>query len=443
MTPHLNEEALVDLLEQSDPDPHIAECVECRESLEEYRAITTCLGQEAAWDLRVLKDEPVPQTIANLRAFADGMRAEDEAAVPFVAELIAGPREEWMPRLLADAKYRTAGVVRKLMEASDKAVDVMPPDALEITALSTEIADKLDPSAYSSDTVMKLRGNAWRDRGYCFYQCSQFRESLDAIKRASALLKDTFVAEYDLARLGILHALVERALDNLGDATMAARESFKTFSDFGETNRLASAAMAESQVLWKSGKTGHALRGLLDVVARFSPTDDDTHARLFANIAWFYHELDNSELALHYYELAKFSSQADGDEVTQLRIDWNIAVLIGRSGNVSEGERRLMPIIKKFEQIGLLSEAAQAGLDLAEFCLAGNRHEEVEALCLKASQFYSEVGLPLTQRALTALAFLREVTLARQLTTTKLRHVRSYLSRLGAQPDLLFVPPPS
>jgi hypothetical protein len=224
---------------------------------------------------------------------------------------------------------------------------------------------------------------------------------------------------------------------------MAARESFKTFSDFGETNRLASAAMAESQVLWKSGKTGHALRGLLDVVARFSPTDDDTHARLFANIAWFYHELDNSELALHYYELAKFSSQADGDEVTQLRIDWNIAVLIGRSGNVSEGERRLMPIIKKFEQIGLLSEAAQAGLDLAEFCLAGNRHEEVEALCLKASQFYSEVGLPLTQRALTALAFLREVTLARQLTTTKLRHVRSYLSRLGAQPDLLFVPPPS
>src|SRR5205807_5908661 len=110
-----------------------------------------------------------------------------------------------------------------------------------------------------------------------------------------------------LARIGILGALAYRTLDDLDSAAAAARESINTFSDFGETNRVASAAMAESQVLWKGGDTSRALQGLLKIVARFSPTDDDTHARLFANIAWYYRELDESNLALHYYELAKFS----------------------------------------------------------------------------------------------------------------------------------------
>src|SRR5205823_4058245 len=122
-----------------------------------------------------------------------------------------------------------------------------------------------DPNAYPSDTVMKLRGNAWRDRGYCLYQCSQFRESLAAIKRASALLKDTFVAEYDLARAGIVRSLAQRAFDDFGAAAESARRSAGGFEAFGDVNRLIAAQIVEAQATWKRGDPKGALSALLRV----------------------------------------------------------------------------------------------------------------------------------------------------------------------------------
>ena len=59
--------------------------------------IADALCYQEAWDRPAA--EPVRATITNLRAFADRMTDEDSRAETILQELLAGSREEWMPRL--------------------------------------------------------------------------------------------------------------------------------------------------------------------------------------------------------------------------------------------------------------------------------------------------------------------------------------------------------
>lgn len=439
MMAHYDDDAFLALLDAPEPDPHIAECAECRMQLDEYRAVTSSLADASVWNTRPLDESPNPQTIANLRAFATAQRTDDEAADPLVAELLAGPREEWMPRLLANDSYRTAGVVRKLMEASDKAIDVMPPDALEISALATEIADKLDPTAYPSDTVMKLRGNAWRDRGYCLYLCSRFGDALAATTHANACFKVTS-CEYDGARVGIVASLVLRAFDRLDEAMAVAALSRTRFAAYGDAKRLVSATIAQAQTSWRQGETRAALAELKEVLSIFPEIDEDTHARVLSNMAWLYTELGDSETALALAEAGRFNRNAD--ETDDLRLRWNVAIVLARNGMREEARRRYRELMHEFESRAMLSEAAQVALCLAEVYLVDEQFDDVAELCRGVVACYVGAGVPTSGRALTALAYLQEAAVARRVKTTEVSYVREYLGRLNAEPTLFFAPPP-
>jgi len=436
MNAHYDDDALIALLDTPD-DPHIAECADCRASFEEYQAVTSSLGDNSVWNFRPLNEEPNRQTIANLQSFASAMRAEDEAATPLVAELLAGPREEWMPRLLANEKYRTAGVVRALMEASDKAIDVMPPDALEISALATEIADKLDPKMYPSDTVMKLRGNAWRDRGYCLYRCSHFAESTRALNVSNQILSEVVVADYDIARLGIARAVLERSFESFRSASRIAERSVSTFRSHGDTNRMVSAALASAQAKWKSGSSHEALNDLLALSA-LDAVDADTQSRLFITVAAIHRDLGDEEAAITYFTQARF---ANGDSnCNELLIQWSIAILLSRVGAGDQAEKALLQLSKSFEALGLYSEAVQVGLNLAELYLQSGRHSSVEVVCRRAIDFYTRGGLSMTERVLTAFGYLHESARQRRTTPATVREVRRFLS---GEAIVLALPPSS
>jgi len=441
---HYDEAALVALLDSpgAESDIHLVECADCRRSFEEYQAVTSCLGEQAVWDLRVLKEDPVPQTIQNIRAFADRMRDEDAAALPLVAELLAGPREQWMPRLQSDPKYRTAGVVRKLMEASDKAIDVMPPDALEISALATEIADHLDPTTYPSDTVMKLRGNAWRDRGFCLSYSGLPHEATRAIGNASAILASVPIADYEVARLGIVAALNHRALDSFDDALAVSRANLRTFSRFADLDRFAAASMAQAHTLVKVGRAREALQSLLRVLSFADALSDDYRARLFSNIAYCYRESGEPHNAARYFDIA-VRSLSDGQSETEgLRLAWNVAILLANEGFESEAERRLLGLVTEFEHRNMSSEAILVRLDLVETYLRLERYDEVVMICRDALAFFDRVGVADTTRARTALGYLHEAAAQRILTRKAVKSVRAYFRALPVQPNLIFAPPP-
>jgi tetratricopeptide (TPR) repeat protein len=442
---HYEDEALIALMETDRDrlDAHLPSCPQCAEKLESFRMIADALEEQDVWDTREVPEGPVPATIAALRSFADRMSLEDSQAETILRELLAGPREEWMPRLRLHPEWRTAGVVRKLIEGTVPVMMTMPPDALEMTALSTEIADHLDPTAFQSDTVMRLRGSAWRDRAYTLFYVGHFVDSVAATERAELNFQACVVDEYDRARVSIVKALSLRAMENIAVAMTEVRSSGDAFVRFGDLTRLASARITESHLLFSKGEYEEA-RKLLEPLERSirDGGDAQTHARLLGNLGSIYAKLGRIEDALTSHE-ASASLHADLGNVTEFtRARWEVADILAAAGRHDQALSRYEQLKRTFGDLGMTSEAALVGLGMAELLILRGEFSAVEEICRSAMRSFEAAGISYTARALTALAYIQESAHSRTTTPVLIKQVRDYLRRLPQNGQLLFAPSP-
>ena len=442
---HYDDEALLTLMEgdRVHADPHLPSCIACSDKLDTFRTITETLHRNDVWDTAAVRHDPVPATIANLRAFADRMAFEDAAADAILPELLAGPREEWMPRLMQHPEWRTAGVVRRLVAATERVLTTMPPDALEMSALSTEIAEHLDPATVRSDTLARLRGSAWRDRAFALFYVGRFADGLGATERADLALRDCVVDQYDRARVGIVRALCLRAMENVSNAVATAKSSSATFIDFGDFNRLARARLAETHLLFTRGEYGAALSILEPLERQLSGAGDaGIQARVLGNLGYCFWKLGRLEEALRMYDASAALLADLGVHTEAVRTQWGVASILVTAGRPDEALARFEGIKKSFDDLGMTSESALVSLDIAELLIARGDFEAVEEICRAAMVSFRKAGIAYTARALTALAYIRETARHRAVTPTHVKHVREYLRRLPNDGELLFVPLP-
>ena len=438
---HYDDEALISLIEtgRTGADVHLPSCKTCREKLDSFRDLSGILHDASVWDRKLLNEEPVPSTIANLRAFADRMTAEDTRAEAYLNDLLAGPREEWMPRLQQHPEYRTAGVVRKLIAAVSRAVDTMPPDAVEITRLATEIADHVAPTMRASDETAKLRGAAWRERAFALLYTGAFPEALLAVERADAEFSRCIVDEFDRARVGVVKSLILRAFEKFDDAQPVVSRSAALFQLYGDLERTASATMAQAHLLFSRSDFEGANKILTVLELRLRESGNvETHARVLANLGYAARKMGNVDRAVQYYDLSTQIFDVLGITTELNRNRLNAAVILAEAGRLPDAQSRFETVLADFDSQGMTEEATLARLDIAEILLAQERFVEVEALCQAAMRSLERAGLEYTSRALTALAFMREAAGKRTVTQNLVRGVRDYIKKLPSQPTLQF-----
>jgi tetratricopeptide (TPR) repeat protein len=444
---HYDDEVLISFLASApgavQRDPHLAGCRECSETLESLQMIAGALGEESVWAGPELSDEPNPNTIATLRAFADAMAHEEAFAAPVVASLLATPRATWMAQLAAHPEWRTAGVVRHMVDAVEAVLMRNPTDAVELLRVATDIADNLRPSNRDAEEVARLRGAAWRQRAFAYFYVGQFNDAVQAIDVAQEAYRHVAIAEYDIARLDIVRALVFREFDRDREAVEAVRRSIHHFAVFGDMERQASAQMTSAHMLMKFND----YRGALEVLGGAekqlgSFVSERTRARLLGNIAWCLGNLGKFDEALQNYQLTTEIFTALNIPSEVVRVKLNIAALLRDAGRLEDAARQFTGVIDEFSHLGMAAEAAIGSLDLAELLLAKDRHAEADALCRASMKYFEKSGLEHSARALTALAYIREAAEARRVTPQMVSHVKQYIRRLPAEPKLLFLPPP-
>ena len=442
---HYNDEALIAIMEAGRvfSDAHLPSCTSCNQKLESFRMISGALRDDDVWDTRAIAPEPAARTIASLRAFANRMAAEDGAAGRILPELLAGSREEWMPRLQAHPEWWTAGVARALVGATVNVMMSMPPDALAMTALSTAIADRLHESDHDAQTIARLRGSAWRDRAYALYYVGRFAETLTACDVAAAHFAQCVVDEYDLARVDVVRALALRAKEDVPAAMAAVHRSVETFERFADRTRVASARLAEALLLFSLREFERAAP-LLEVLEQEvrGTADANTHARVLGNLAYCYWKMGRIDAAMGHYDMAASILDDLGVVTESLRVRWNVAAVLASAGRTDEAMVRYNDIQKAFEGLGMASEAALNGLEMAEILLARGEFAAVEEICRLSMAAFERAGVAYSTRALTALAYIQETSHLRTATPTTAKHVREYLRRLPQERELLFAPPP-
>ena len=442
---HYDDEAIMSMLDAVPPaaDIHFGHCPACSEKMDSFRMVADALRDSATWDQRPVDETPSRSTISVLRAFAGRAAAEDTLAHGQVKVFLAGPRLSWKDVLAAHPEYRTGGMVRRLLTETDRALDTMPIDAVELTALATEIADHLDDRSYEGDAVTRLRGAAWRDHAYALYYTGQFVEAERALQTAERHFASCIVDEYDLARLGIVKALVMRAFERFAEASSVAEASTRVFLRHGDLSRFASAQMAEAHMLFSSRDYAKAAELLAVVEAKMQHSDDvATHARVCGNLAFSLWNLGKPDAALQYHDAAASMFDALGVATEAARVRWLAALMLARAGQVDVAYERFVTVRSDFERLGMTSEAAVVSLDIAEILLTRGDYDQAERTCRWAMQLFESVQVAHTARALTALAFIHEAVRSRKATPAVFSHVRDFIRRVPHEEQLRFAPPP-
>lgn len=433
---HYDEEVLAGFLaEPIDSvrrDRHLAGCSLCKQTLKSIRDTASLLKQPDVWNREPFSSAPRPETLAFLRNVQRTMADEDAAAEVFVKQLLAGSRDTWASRLDEHPEWRTAGVVRKLVAATDRYNFSSPLDAVELTRIGTEIAESL-PSNPGRDSLV---ADAWREHAYAHLVVGSYKDAVAAVDRADRFVSAT--SDFGGARTTLMRALILGNQQNWTDAATMARRAAAEFLRFGNIAKYFSARMTEAFILYDSSHYRQAAAIYYDLAPLHPNIPLQTVAQALHNEGLCHRELGEFDRAEACF--VKAIALCDRLQLTSLRAKahWHLARVMMRQAKYDAALRLLNPLRDEFEELGMSHDLACVSIDTAESLLAIGRSDQVAELCRRAIEYFRTAGLTYSTGAMTALAYLHEVAMDGRLTTNDVAEVRMFVERLPEKPNLIF-----
>jgi tetratricopeptide (TPR) repeat protein len=431
---HYDEEVLAGFLDEpmdmTARDKHLDNCSLCKRTLQSIRDTVVLLKKPAVWERQRLSSSPRPETLAFLRSVQTTMKDEDAEAERNVALLLAGSRETWAAKLDEHPEWRTAGLVRKLIAATDQAIDLMPPDALEITRLACDVAEQLA----SSDCVIRLRGNAWYERGYALLYSGAFLDALNALANAESQFARLSIADHEIGRLKLVRGMVYRALDRIDDALPLISASVVFFHEYGDVERRHSASLALGITLWSGRRFREALAIHLEI-AKDETATSRCHATALQNAAICYRELGDLDAAIDCFVKAISAAEAAGMISFRAKTRWTLARILVERQQYEHALNMLVELRDEFEVLGMANDVAVIALDIAELFLTTGRRADVAGACRQAITYFEKMQLTSSQAALTAVTYLCEAATAGNATPKLVSDLRmAFLSNHSSHP---------
>jgi tetratricopeptide (TPR) repeat protein len=438
---HYNEEVLIALLDEGgdealDRDPHIAACPACSKTLASVRELADVLKSPDVWNATEISPEPNANVLAFLTHAQSDFRAEDAAAESWVHDLLAQSREAWAPTLHTHPEWRTAGMVRKLIDASYRAIETAPPEALDLTALSIEIAEALPPTRYGESTVSRLRGHAWRERAYALYFTGSYNEALGAVERARAAFKECGYAEFDDARAGVVFALICAEQERYSEGLAAVHAAARVFDAYGSREKLIAARRTEAIVLWQLRRFREALAIYHALEAAALPEQE--RAAVWQNMALCYRELNDLTTAERYFAHAIEVCTKLGMLTSIAKMRWHLGSVLLAQGKFNEALSLWRQVRDEFAMCNMSHNVAEITTDIAHALVLSDRTQDVVLECHQALVYFMAAGLSRTEPAMTAISLIREVASAGQLDEKKIVDIRSSVVRSRPPSPRLF-----
>lgn len=438
---HYNEEVLAGMTpDAAAADLHLTSCGHCSGRLQSIDGVAGAINDSTVWDERELSEEPKPRTAAMLRAFAARTKAEDASAGPIVARLLAAPAHERQQLLSANPEWRTAGVVRKILEAVDKTNFVDPKAAAEWAELASDVAELLEAKRYPFDAIAKLRATAWTERAYALFYVGSYPESLAALDHVEESLSQCAVPDHDRARALMYRAYVYRLLERYDEALTVLGRAKPLFVSFADRSGAAKTDNARAMVLISMRRFADALAILLRV-AEEPALDEESRACALHNAGECYRELSRFEDAKRAYGQAILSFETLGLIARRAIVRWSLARAILDEGNCERALSMFLDLKSEFEESGMAQDVALVSLHAADALLALHQPSQVADLCRSSIEYFRKAGLAYSESAMTALAYLREAAEQGTITPAAVNHVRSFIEVLPKQPELLFAYP--
>jgi tetratricopeptide (TPR) repeat protein len=413
----------------------IASCAECRTTFELMAVADDDLPDSDVWERSTGS-----ASLDSLRAHGKRVAAEDEEAAALLEPYLRAPAQAAWQSFHAK-RYRTGGVVRKLIAHAATLHEREPLEALTFADTAIMIAEALPDDSYTANAVYELRGTAWKERANALRFLGRYDEGLESLRRAERAYRALTWPAFGLASVAYVRASILFEQQLYGEASEAASIAEQAFSALGDEEREMRAVNMRANIAFERGDTETAIY-LFRRVADHGEQRNDAlwmarGAQALGNCYLEARRPSEASVQLHT-ALLLFRELDQGTEIT--RTEWGVARLIMDGGKLDEAIRRLRAVITGFASAGMVTDAALAGLDLAEAFLAVGQVREIVALTRHLFRVFTDAGM--LTGALTAIAYLKEAAESGQLTKADIEVVRGFLRRAERQPGLLFVVPP-
>jgi tetratricopeptide (TPR) repeat protein len=359
-------------------------------------------------------------------------------AKPIVVSLCATGKNIWDVDVAP--AWRTAGFVQELTAAADVAVDSDPRNALGLAQLALAIATSIPTGSYPAPVQAQIEGAAWKEVGLAHYYMNEYDASLRAYGSAIRAFGTANALAHDEAVIEFARAIVLVDLDRFEEALGILKKVEPLFVSFGDQKHVVQVKALRGNLCTRQHRWEEAVAIYEDALKEVPAGDLHTRCVLLGNLGTAFTELRRFNDAAVMLHDAQQTFAGLGMTIEATRCEWNLARLLIQTGEYSKAVAMLFRIRRFFLEKTLPEEAGLAGLDLADASIAIGATDGVHGL---VSQILFEfTAANLNSRALTALAYLRDVLPTTPKPASAVRHVRDYLDRLQSEPALLFLPLP-
>jgi tetratricopeptide (TPR) repeat protein len=447
MNRHYDDETLLEFVEgtsalSEEIATHAASCPDCASEIDSHREMIEVMKEPTVWNRKPVEPvTPPAERLARLTSFKQRLDGEDAAAKELVSTLLKGPSAWWRNAVRQNSAGRTAGMVRQLLAKMRELYARAPADALVVTSLANELANGLSIKDYPSDYVITLRAQTLRDHAYVLSIIGRYPDAESAVEQAERLIKQTPVPDYELARLDLVRAEIYRITERVPQAKEAAARAARTFRRFGDRPAWVNAQVYTGAVFFRNNDFTEALAIFQSIEHEAESLGDLGRLTLIHNMGVCHRELGNIERSIQCLSAAAAEYDFLGLEARRATSRWAIATTLQHAGKYNEAAAAMRTAWRDLESLGMETDAALAGLELAEILLAINQPSEVPHICRTLLDRFTRAGM--NERALTALAFLRETIASGHVTPLHVRHVHDFLRDVPDDRERLVAPMPT
>jgi len=371
-------------------------------------------------------------------AVVSRIEAERTDARPLIEDLRRSGELLWEREL--PESWRTAGFAMELLTSASDVLEEDPRKSLVLAQLALTVVTSIPEGTYARPLQAQLAGSAWKEIGTSHRYRSRYDAALRAYDAAQRCFESEASLSHDVAILDLNRAIVLSDWGRNEEAGTLLESAVPILREFDDRRRVVQAQVIAGNIRQRQGRFAEARSIYESALRDLDPDDLHTGAVLHLNLGRAETEIGDFHAAALHLQRARavFSELSMPAEVA--RTQWALASALMRAGDFD----RAVPILQRtradFLDRSMPEEAGLAGLDLVETMIATSHPAEARSLTERILEEFRSAEL--NARAITALAYLRDLLPSARQSGLAVRHVRNYIEQLRHEPSRVFIPLP-
>ena len=421
----------------------LSECAECRGRFARQVPWLTTSGPREEAPFRSsdpgLYDGLFRRALHRVQECQQGLQGEFEEVDSPVETLLGMERSSALEKILQDQRFRTWGLVMRLLEKCRELSAFDARRAVEVADLAVEASRLLDPERYGSTRVLDLQARAFCALGTVQRILSSFREAENSYRTAKELLAEGSGDALQRANILLLEASVygnrrryDRAFGLLDQVTRIARR-------FEDAHLRGKGLITKGIYLNYAERVDEALRLLHEGIELIDPAIESRPLLVaWHNIFFGLSHQGRNEEALEKLPYIRSLHEKFGTRLDRLRLHWVEGRIAADLGKVERAERYLLAVRDAFIQVGIGYDAALVSLDLASLYLRQGKSEAVARLAQEILPIFKSRDVH--REAIAALIVFQKAVERDTVNVQLVAEIERYLRQARNNPTLRFEP---